>query len=181
MFENMTIKNSLGLLSASLGIVLALCCSCKKTDTPEPVSPVPSNESKVTFEATFSKPLSNDTIISDTLDTYQFKAVFTNNNATKDQVTDSTFIWEQVSASLPKNWIVYICTAGVCHNDTVVRSEFIVPPNKKTDFYIDFAFLDDQNYAKPFGKGTASVEYLIYRKGMKKEDGIKVSVNMTTK
>lgn len=162
-----------------IGLVSTMIFGCKKSEEPTPAVPNSGTETSIKMDATYTNP-DQTVVVSDTLDSYQFKSLFTNNKNSKTSLSDTVFIWERVSATLPQDWIVYLCAAGVCHTEKVWKSEFTVLPNKSSNFYIDFASYKN-NYPQAFGKGTASAEYVIYRKGMRKEDGIKVTIKMETK
>ena len=174
-FINNLFKSAIG-----IGLVACFLLGCKKSEEPTPTAPNSGAETSIKMDATYTNP-NQTVVVSDTLNTYKFKSLFTNNKISSISASDTIFIWERVSAALPQGWIVYICAAKVCHTAEVLKSEFTVLPNGKTDFYIHFDSFDKDWYANSFGKGTASAEYVIYRKGMRKEDGIKVTIKMETK
>ncbi len=181
-------KMILNMPSVKLAIVIAILSGmlvgCKKEDTVAPttektIAPPKDSVKAIAMNATFSTPNMTATVLGDSIEYYQFKAVFTNTEITKDELSDSLFVWELVSATLPASWYVYVCADGVCNSETIKKADFDISSGGKTSFYIDFATEDAKGFSQPLGKGTAEAVYLIYRKGMKKEDGIKVTVKLT--
>lgn len=176
----MNIKIKLLKLSLFLGIISSILVGCKKEEivTPPKETTPPA---EVKMNATFSTPNMEFTVFGDTIEDHQFKAVFTNIETTNNEASDSLFVWEQLSATMPASWYVYVCADGVCHNKAITNANFDINPGAKTSFYVDFASINDKGNVQPLGKGTGEAVYLIYRKGMKKEDGIKVTVKLIAK
>lgn len=104
-------------------------------------------------------------------------------NITKNRVTvsDTVFVWERISQTKPVGWNVGFCIGEVCYPPTTIKGEFYL--GKKSFSIFDFVFsaLDDKEYATFFGEGVLTAEYVIYRKGTKREDGVKFSVKLTAK
>ena len=172
----MLIKTEFKKIIFLIGIISSVLVGCKKEETPTPIATI--KDEPVVMNATFSTPDMASTVIGDSIPDHQFKAVFTNTETTKDAASDSLFVWELLSKSIPSSWYVYVCADGVCHNKVITTANFDINPGAKTSFYIDFASTNDKGKAQPLEKGTGEVVYLIYRKGMKKEDGIKVTAKL---
>ena len=137
----MNIKIKLLKLSLFLGIISSILVGCKKEDTPAPVvateipTPIKDTTTKaIAMNATFSTPVMESTVFGDTIEYHQFKAVFTNIETTSNEASDSLFVWELVSATMPSSWYVYVCADGVCHLKAITSANFDINPGAKTSF-----------------------------------------------
>lgn len=106
---------------------------------------------------------------------------FINLSKNRLSASDTMFVWERLSVNPPLGWSVAFCIGKVCHPPNVVMGEFSLGKESISIFDFLFSALDNKGYASNFGKGELTAEYIIYRKGMKREDGAKLFVKATAK
>jgi hypothetical protein len=176
-------KVIVSILTLSIAVVSFSCTKEKDVPAPAPV-PVKVEEpitTKVDMKAAFEK--SEVNLVSDkNKSNVEAMVIFTNNETTSDQESDSVFVWERIDlVTQPKAWLFAFCPPMNCFGDAVKKEEFTLSPGKSYKCSFKFEAYDSNfNVLEQIGAGFASQQFLVYRKGMKKEDAISLKISYKT-
>lgn len=164
--------------------ILGLSVSCtKKEETVTPVvtvTPPPTETIKIDLNLRFTKVSFDSTVSRDADKTFFLKAYVYNLETTKNDLSDSVFVWERLTYSKPANWILSFCDPEICNNVNTIKREFVLREGKKGLIDFNIGALDPvTETSMPLGVGEMNTTYVIYRKGMDKKDGQVLTVKFT--
>ncbi|TAH27314.1 MAG: hypothetical protein EAZ07_01785 [Cytophagales bacterium] len=157
----------------------AISCTTKKED-PKPEQP--KVERPLLIEASLSEAnLETTALKTRALDVF-LKTSVSNLVSEQTRLSDSVFVWEMLNKNTPKDWDISVCCGDECHTSKIVKGEFIIRKGQSSKFEFTINSIDAINQTtQAFGEGTLTAEYVVYRKGMNKEDGLKINVKLSTK
>ena len=158
---------------------IIISCSKKEEDEmPKPITPQPIEAKKVELNMSFTKTNFDSTVSKTKVFTTFLKAYIYNLDTTNDELSDSTFVWERLTYSAPKHWILAFCDPELCNDKDTQTREFTLRVGKKGLIDFNIGAMDSTTQtAMELGPGVMTTTYVIYRKGMDKKDGQLLTVN----